>query len=445
MLLLEKVFQIINNSGLDYCVQNKYEMMPEEIPSDIDMMYRNASEADLDRIVINIAKETGLIITQKIVQDFGEFTYIISYPAPISRFQLQLDFYKVISKGDIHNVLVANELLDNKRFIKNFYIPGKYDELRYIFVRRTLKKDLDIKDLKKINILYEDIYLEKLKFDFGDETAFLIIEIIKKEDISIFYDNYDIFYKSIMKMSKKKFKIKEKIKYVIFKLLNYPSKRILHKCGMSIVFLAPDGTGKSTIIKHISETCSGSFYGIEKMYFRPRFFKNLGSYNRINPSEEAKKNDNPHNIKVNGKIKSFLRFIFYNFDFLFGTFLIVNKYKMKKKLVIFDRYYYDYYADMKRYQYSISKRWVDIFRFMIPEPDIVFILDAPNLVIRNRKEELTIEEIEQQREDFKNASKKIKNSIIIDTNKDINRVIKEITEIILATQERKTQKILISK
>ena len=37
MLLLEKVFKVINESNLDYCIQNKYEMMPEEIPSDNDV------------------------------------------------------------------------------------------------------------------------------------------------------------------------------------------------------------------------------------------------------------------------------------------------------------------------------------------------------------------------------------------------------------------------
>ena len=68
MLLLEKVFQTINESGLDYCIQNKYEMMPEEIPSDIDMMYRNADESFLDQLVIKVAKETRLLVTQKIVQ-----------------------------------------------------------------------------------------------------------------------------------------------------------------------------------------------------------------------------------------------------------------------------------------------------------------------------------------------------------------------------------------
>ena len=97
MLLLEKVFEIINASGLEYCIQNKYEMMPEVIPSDIDMMYKDASEEFLDNLVRKIAKETGLIITQKICQGYYEFTYIISYPCPKEYFQLQLDFYRAIS------------------------------------------------------------------------------------------------------------------------------------------------------------------------------------------------------------------------------------------------------------------------------------------------------------------------------------------------------------
>ena len=75
MVLLEKIFDIINRSGLDYCIQNKYEMMPEEIPSDIDMMYRGAGEKDLDALVIRIAQETRLLITQKIVQGYYEYKY----------------------------------------------------------------------------------------------------------------------------------------------------------------------------------------------------------------------------------------------------------------------------------------------------------------------------------------------------------------------------------
>ena len=109
MLLLEKVFQIINNSGLVYCIQNKYEMMPETIPSDIDMMYKDASEDFLDNLVKRIATETGLIITQKICQGYFEYTYIISYPCPKEYFQLQLDFYMQKSDAErhLHGVLAT--------------------------------------------------------------------------------------------------------------------------------------------------------------------------------------------------------------------------------------------------------------------------------------------------------------------------------------------------
>ena len=155
MVLLEKIFDIINRSGLDYCIQNKYEMMAEEIPSDIDMMYRGAGEKDLDTLVIRIAQETRLLITQKIVQGYYEYTYILSYPAPESRFQLQLDFYRAISRKDFPNVMPAEDMLENKRFYKCFYVPDYFDELKYMFIRRTIKNDMKQEHLEIARNLYQ--------------------------------------------------------------------------------------------------------------------------------------------------------------------------------------------------------------------------------------------------------------------------------------------------
>lgn len=441
MLLLEIVFQVLNDSGLDYCVQNKYEMMPEEIPSDIDMMYRNADENDLDRIVLDVAKKTGLLITQKIVQDYGEYTYILSYPVPKKFFQLQLDFYRVISKGKIHNVLLAEHLLENKRLFKGMYIPGRYEEIRYIVVRRTLKNDFSIQNLKKMRSLYEDDS-EMLKADFGDKSGGLITEAIEENDLQIILDNYNTILDSIKLISKKNNSFASQFKRESFILANYPSKRIFHKCGLSVAFVSPDGTGKSTIIDGISETCSGSFYGVKNYYFRPHLFKNIGHYNKLNPSEEASSNTNPHDVTVHGKTKSIIRFLFYNLDFILGTIVKIDVDKMKKKLVIFDRYYYDYFADMKRYRYNLSTKWAWAFRFIIPKPDLIIVLDAPSDVIYKRKQELEKSEIERQRKEFRKIIRAYSNAILIDANDEKENVIAKVTQCILEKQAQKTLKIM---
>lgn len=439
--LLTTVFNTLNESNLDYVVQNKYEKMPEEIPSDIDMMYREVGEKELDIIVKKVSEKTELLITQKIVQDYGEFTYILTYPAPEKSFQLQLDFYRVISKGNIHNVLLGKDLLDNKRRYKNFYIPEKYDEIRYIVVRRTLKKDFSKEHLKKIIDLYDGCS-EKLICSFGIKTSQLILNMIETNSLEPFYQNYKLFQDSILNMSIKNYKIIDKFALFKFKLLNYPTKRIIHTCGMSVAFLAPDGTGKSTVIAGVKETCSGSFYGVESYYFRPRLLKNLGHYNKLNPSEEATVNLNPHNVKLNSKTKSLVRFMFYNLDFILGMKIKVYKEKIQKKLVIFDRYYYDYYADLKRYQYNINPKVVRFFRYIIPSPDLTIVLDAETDVIYKRKQELTPQEIEDQRIAFREAADDIRNCIIIDTNKNPKLVISEVTELILRKQAKRTAKIL---
>lgn len=441
-MIIEQIFDILNSLQFDYCVQNKYEQMPEKIPSDIDIMYRNCNEKELDLAIRKISKETGLIITQKIVQDYREYTYILSYPIPRERFQLQLDFYNVISHGKYHNLLLSKDLLDRRIKYKNFYIPSPEDEIIYILIRRTLKKDFNGEHLKKIATLYDEKEHKDLIINkFGEDVLTLLEKMINKNNVEIFYINYEIFEDSIKKISRQNYKLIDRIKYRIFKMKNYFSKRIMHKCGLSVAFLAPDGTGKSTIISKISDTCSGSFYGVEQFYFRPRVLKNMGHYNKLNQHEEATSNDNPHGKKLDGKIKSIIRFLYYNLDFIIGMKTKISFLLMRKKLVIFDRYYYDYYADMKRYGYSLSSRIAHIFSIFIPKPNMIIVLDAPAEIIYSRKKELKMEEIEYQRKEFEKL-KKYRNCFVIDTNKEIDDVFDDVTRIILDYQRTKTNKIL---
>lgn len=445
MLLLEKVFKVINESNLDYCIQNKYEMMPEEIPSDIDMMYRNASEEDLDNLVSKVAKETGLIVTQKICQGYFEYTYIISYPCPQKYFQLQLDFYRAISRRGYLNIMPAEEMLENKRFYKCFYVPDPYIEFKYMWIRRTIKHDMNnehIEIAKKLYLNNPEKYIEQLKKDFGAEVSSLVLEILDKNDVEIFNRNFEVFNSAAKRISRKNASLPVRLKYTAFMLGTVIPKRIFHKCGLSVAFIAPDGAGKSTIINRVKETVSGSFYGVNLYYMRPHLFKNLGHYNKLNPTEEATTNDNPHGVVCDGVFKSAVRFFFYNLDFQLGTLLKINRKKINKQLVIFDRYYYDYFADMKRYKYSLPAWFPAAFEWMIPKPDMVFVLDGNPEVLYERKKELPISELEKQCSVFHQLAQNRKNFYAINVNRNVDTIVDEVTETILREMARRTSRIM---
>lgn len=116
--------------------------------------------------------------------------------------------------------------------------------------------------------------------------------------------------------------------------------------------------------------------------------------------------------------------------------------KIKKKLVIFDRYYYDYYADMARYQYSLPTWVAKMFAWCIPSPDLIFVLDAPAEILYQRKQELPIEELRKQREAFKTFAENKRNAVLVDATQDAKQVADSITEKVLRYKAEQTAKLM---
>lgn len=441
--LLSNIFKSFNDFGLDYCLQNNYESMPQEIPSDIDIFYRNASEQDLDILISKIALTCELKVVQKTTMGYWGFVYMLNKAIPETGFQLQLDFQTEFSPPKFPNIYSGDSFLNNKQKFKSFFIPQPSDEIKFTLIRRIIKKDFNQSRLDYICQLYDrasDDCKNKLKEIFPKKIYEMVVTMIQNRDIAIFNSNKLIFYNYLNSESRANAKLSKKIKQLKFNLMYQFSSRIINPMGLTIAFISPDGGGKTTIIEAIKLTCKGCFHGIENIYFRPRLFKNLGSYKPFNPQGEASSNSDPHSVKPNGVLKSFVRYFFYNLDFLLGYFFKIYLYKIKRRLVIFDRYYYDYYVDLKRYQLNLPKFFPHFFSFIIPQPDLVFVLDAPADIIYSRKQELSITEIERQRSIFKKTANQLKNAHLINTNQPIDEVINEITKIIICKKINQTAK-----
>lgn len=427
-MYLEKILQCLTESGLDYCVQNGYENMPDSFPTDVDIFYRHASEKGLDRIVRKAAASAHLEVVQKIAMGYYHYVYWLTPELPEPGFQLELDFQSELSKRSMPHYYIPDKLLDRKRLLRGFYVPGPVDEIQYTILRRTVKHNFEDKHLKVVQTAFNTNpnEIEKaLRQEIPQDIVNRVIAIIKSGTVETFEEHYAAFYDYVCCLSRKNNTLKKRASQYWYYLTKMLPLRFLHPAGMDIALLAPDGGGKSTILQALKDYQITSFSGIVRKYLRPELFRNIGQY-KPNAQPEMTDNPNPHGRKPDGWLKSWIRFLIYLVDFTLGYAVRVVPLKWNRRLVVFDRYYYDYYVDMYRYHYSLPKRIPHLFSFLVPTPAMTFILHAPADVIYNRKKELSMEETKRQCEAFKEIARHVDHAVLVNVDRSVDEIVKDI-------------------
>lgn len=439
-MYLKKILKVLTDSELDYCIQNGYENMPYSCPTDVDIFYRGATEKDIDKIVKKAAADANLLVLQKVAMGYYHYVYWLTPELPDSNFQLELDFQSELSNRVMPHYFIPNKLLDRKKEFRGFYIPSPSDEIVYTLLRRTVKHNFSGKHLETLRKAYynnpeeiESILKEELPTDIVEGLQ----DIITNNSIELFEKHYSKFYDYVCTLSRKNNTTIKRISQIWYNVTKMLPLRFVKPTGMDIALLAPDGGGKSTILAALSEYGITSFSGVVRKYFRPEWFKNIGQY-KPNAKPEITDNPNPHGRKPDNVIKSWIRFLFYLIDFSLGYYIKVVPLKWNRKLVVFDRYYYDYFVDMYRYHFSLAKIVPHLFKFLVPTPDITFILYAPANIIYNRKKELTLEEIRRQCEAFNKISQRVKNAILINVDRPVDDIVKDIIRHIILRRVQMT-------
>lgn len=107
-------------------------------------------------------------------------------------------------------------------------------------------------------------------------------------------------------------------------------------------------------------------------------------------------------------------------------------------LILFDRYYYDYYYMLGHSR--VPKWFLDLVEILVPKPDLIFYLDRPAKEIYAQKPELTVDEIERQQLEIKSLLANNKHARLIDAGKGVISTIDAMTADIydyLVTQSSK--------
>ncbi len=220
---------------------------------------------------------------------------------------------------------------------------------------------------------------------------------------------------------------------LLYKLNELPRlcHRTANRVGISVCLLSPDGGGKSSVIAQSCELLDGSFHGKKVIYWRPGLLPPMGKLKFWNPSVEKFTNPTPHNHPHQHPVKSIVRFMYYYLDYVFGYLIKIMPLLIRKNLVFFDRYYYDYFVDLHRYRMSLPAWLPRLLLPSIPSPDIVIVLSVAPEIMMARKQELSFDELTRQFHAYRVIAKYLPGCHVIDASRPLSDVCSNVAEIVL--------------
>ena len=184
---------------------------------------------------------------------------------------------------------------------------------------------------------------------------------------------------------------------------------------MFIVLIGPDGSGKTRLAESLFSNFSNAVY----FHYLP-LTKNINNFESITIE---KKDESKNKLKVFFSIpKMILKLIFVNIICKVKFY----KWNKDKKLIIGDRFLYNYYLDPQSLEYYSSKKVAKYFiEKVLLKPNLIFYLKATSNSILSRKNELTKEQIEYFNKNALDLD--FKNLIFVDANNDFEIVLDEVT------------------
>ena len=138
-----------------------------------------------------------------------------------------------------------------------------------------------------------------------------------------------------------------------------------------------------------------------------------------------------NDVKRVPSFKGIMQILFYSIDFLLFK-PVLWKRKFRGALIIYDRYFYDYF--IQSFWDSVSLKFKSICCWFVPKPDLIILLKADPDVIYERKPELDKDVIRDQQVRAKNLPVSVP-IIEINTDQGIETSARDIVCHILKTLE----------
>ena len=188
-------------------------------------------------------------------------------------------------------------------------------------------------------------------------------------------------------------------------------KDIMYNRGFIITLSGVDGAGKSTILEKVHHQIQSQFRReVVLLRHRPAILPILSSikYGGSKNAEKRASERLPRTGENFSVLSSLMRFAYYYTDYMIGQTYVFFKYIIRGKIVLYDRYYFDFIADCERSNIRLNKNIIRALYAFVMKPKLNILLWAETNVIYKRKQELEPDTIARLTQDYKRLFKMYK-------------------------------------
>ena len=417
--ILLRVFDMLERAGVPYCVLHGYGNFFANIESDIDCIVGGDTRAH-DLLVLFHRNRHS--IGAEVVRCMGYFFVLAGRNADGSPCFLALDFATDCDVNDLP-LYDGGEILATRRRYTQYYIPTVDIEFGALLVRSIAKQTLDYERARWLSKLFQqdpERCAAQVARYWTDANAKLILESVRSGDWIPVRERFANLHSQLRRRAVSR----RPLRFLANKVrgLLGRAKRLLQPGGVSVVFLGPDGAGKSSAIDATGPKLSDVFAHWTCWGFAPglRHFIRRGK----------RSTGEPHGLPPRSLPVSLVRLAYW---FVYHTlaFVTLRLALARSTLVLYDRHFVDILVDQQRYRYGGPVGLLRLLWRFIPKPDLIVLLDAPTEILQARKQEVPFEVTARQREAYLALVRTLPNGRIVDANSPPERVANAVSEAIL--------------
>jgi thymidylate kinase len=418
---LPKLFQQLEERGVRYCVLHSWQGLPDELPSDLDLAVHPGDRARLP-FVFQELQHKGYQLVQCLNYFAQAYYFVFVWFEDLKLKSVAVDVIFEHRRSGLIS-LSGEELIAGRERFKEFWVASPETELVYLLAKRTWKRSAAPSQAQRLKVLVEKLgqaKAEKLagKVFIGKLKA-KVVEACAQASLAQLLARISAqpWWTSLLRhpLGLVRFLFGEALRGM---------RRCLQPTGLFLVVLGPDGVGKSTLARQLTQTCGACFRRQQVFHWRPMV---------ILPQKEAGAPvTNPHAKPPRGKVGSVAALFLFFLDYWLGYLLVLRPFLTRSGLIVFDRYFPDLLVDPLRYRYDGPMWLPKILSRLVPRPDLFFVLLEPQSeVILSRKREVLLGELRRQQAGYRQLAEQIGKARLIKTDQGVDRTVGEASRFVV--------------